>query len=504
MPYVVDLEIYGVSGNEIAIAEFSKQLPFRVKRQYLLKSNERIRSGGQHAHKELWQFFFCTGGSCKLSFEGRGGKFEFILDGPSQGVIAPPGYWRDYELVPNSSLSVLASEPYDENDYIRNYDDFQEYMENQSAVCHVPFVGLDRENRELSDKIISALEQQISTNDWILGKTVSEFEEAFASYCEAKYAVGCGNGLDALSLALRAYGIGSGDEVIVPTNSFIATALAVSHASATPVFIDCLPSSGELDINQLEAAITVRTKAIIPVHLYGVPVDMDRVLTIAQKHNLFVLEDVAQAHGALYKGKKVGSLGHAAAFSFYPTKNLGALGDGGCIVTSDLRLAEQIRLFSNYGSSTKYLHEVPGVNSRLDTLQARFLGVKLPFLDKWNAKRRQLANLYFQNLSDIDGLTLLSIPPNVDPVWHIFPIFLESKEQRDTLQLHLSKDAIETSIHYPIPIHSSGVYLTDQIFPAAEKNAATELSLPICSSLTEKEILYVCQSIRAFYDCKRR
>lgn len=499
IPHSVTLDICGNPDNRLFVVEFSNQLPFRVKRQYLLKSDGFPKRGGHHAHKELWQFLLCIDGSCQLSFEGKGGKFEFLLDTPLQGVLVPPGYWRDYELAPNSSLSVLASEPYDENDYIRDYDAFREYIKSQSKISSVPFAALNRENGELKTKIISALEEEISKNDWILGDSVFEFERAFASYCEVNYAIGCGNGLDALTLALRAYGIGAGDEVIVPTNSFIATALAVTQTGATPLFVDCLPFSGEIDIHYAESAITARTKAIIPVHLYGVPVDMEGITALANKHDLFVLEDAAQAHGALYKDKKVGSLGHAAAFSFYPTKNLGALGDGGCVVTNDGELAEKIRLLSNYGSQKKYVHEVLGLNSRLDSIQAGFLGLKLPFLDTWNAQRRNLSEIYYRHLLGINELTLLNISQDVHPVWHIFPIFLKNEQQRDALRLYLTKHSIGTNIHYPIPIHLSPPYSSGHLLPIAEKNAKTQLSLPMCPFLVEDEILFVCNAIKEFF-----
>lgn len=499
VPSLIALDVCGAPGNSLFVAECFKQLPFVVKRQYLLKSEESPKLGGQHAHKELWQFFLCIEGSCHISFEGKDGKFEFTLEDPLHGIIVPPGYWRDYELSPNSSLSVLASDPYDEGDYIRNYGVFKEYLEMQTKVSKVPFVALDRENAALKTQLVSAFEAQFVSNDWILGKAVTEFEQDFAAYCDAKYAIACGNGLDALALTLRAKGIGAGDEVIVPTNSFIATALAVNQAGATPVFVDCLPASGELDITKVETAITPQTKAIIPVHLYGVPVDMERIMAIADAHQLFVLEDAAQAHGALYKGKKIGSLGHAAAFSFYPTKNLGALGDGGCVVTNDAELAENIRLLCNYGSRKKYIHEVAGVNSRLDTFQARVLKIKLALLDGWNEKRCNIAALYRQHLAGIEGLTLVKPARDAEPVWHLFPVFLESNAQRDALQAHLTQRAVGTAIHYPISIHASDVYATGESFPVADKNAQTQLSLPICPFLTEEEILYVCSQVKAFF-----
>ena len=498
-PKIVDLDICGAIDEGLFVAEFSKHLPFRVKRQYLLKSASSSKNGGQHAHKELWQFFICVQGSCHILFEGKNGKFEFLLDKPTQGVVVPPGHWRDYKLAPTSVLSVLASEPYDENDYIRDYGSFRKHIERQATPANVPFVALNRENDELRSEFITVLEQQTAANDWVRGKSVCDFEARYASYCEAKHAVACGSGLDALALALRAYEIGAGDEVIVPTNSFIASALAVSHVGATPVFIDCLPCSGELDISQIELAISSKTKAIIPVHLYGIPVDMDRVMEVAGKHGLFVLEDAAQAHGALYKNNKVGSLGHAAAFSFYPTKNLGAIGDGGCVVTNDASLADRVRTISNYGSREKYKHEVLGVNSRLDSIQAGILSLKLAFLDERNKVRKQIARHYFNCMAGIKDLKLVNVSNSREPVWHIFPVFLENQTRRDALKAYLSKHSIETGIHYPIPIHVSPAYATGDILPVAEEVAKTQLSLPMSPFLTKAEINFVCNVVTDFF-----
>lgn len=360
----------------------------------------------------------------------------------------------------------------------------------------IPFVALDRENIFFKQSFLSSLEKAIEDNSWILGEAVRNFETRFAQYCDAQYAIGCGNGLDALSLALKAHGIGAGDEVIVPTNSFIATALAVSNIGAAPVFVDCLPQSGEMDIDTIELAFTPKTKAIIPVHLYGIPVDMDRIMAIADEHNLFVLEDAAQAHGALYKGRKIGSIGHAAAFSFYPSKNLGALGDGGCVTTNDAKLEHKIRLIANYGSQEKYRHVEKGLNSRLDTLQAAFLIQKLVFLDEWNEHRRKLASLYYEAFSGKSKIAMLDVSGDKTAVWHVFPIFLENQQKRDSLKASLAKKGVMTNLHYPCTIHESEAYGTGQSLPNAEKNSKTELSLPMSSFLTKHEIELVINCIK--------
>lgn len=502
-PYEISLQTLTTGDDKkIYIAEQPDTLPFACKRQYIIDNEKGIGRGGVHAHKKLWQLFVCCRGEFKLTLEGRQGVCEYILDTPSRGLVVPPGYWRDYEMSDNAIVSVLASEVYCEEDYIRDYLEFKKYISfdgHSSEETIIPFVPLDRENAFLKQAFLSSLEKNIDNNNWILGGDVNQFEDSFAQYCEAQYAIGCGNGLDALSLALKAYGIKSGDEVIVPSNSFIATALAVSNIGAEPVFIDCQQHSGELDIDQIEAIITSKTKAIIPVHLYGHPVDMERVMSIAEVHDLFVLEDAAQAHGALYKNKKVGSIGHAGAFSFYPSKNLGALGDAGCVVTNDSELARKIRLIANYGSEEKYNHIEKGCNSRLDTIQAAFLSHKLPYLDDWNEHRRKLASIYYNELTNLSGIVLLDVSEDKTAVWHVFPIFLESKAKRDSLKAYLAEQGIMTNIHYPYPIHETTAYDTGESFPNAHRNARTEISLPISPFLTQEEILRVCKEIQIYF-----
>lgn len=490
-------------GSNIFIAENPESLPFNCRRQYIIKSTKSSHHGGAHAHRRLWQLFVCCHGTFKITLEGVDGTYSFILDNPSTGVIVPPGYWRDYEMQDNTVVSVLASDVYSEGDYIRDYHEFKKIINNKkqnNRNISVPFVALDRENSFFKQDFLSEMEKAIDTNNWILGDSVTNFETQFARYCGTRYAIGCGNGLDALSLALQAWGVGPEDEVIVPTNSFIATALAVSNIGAAPVLIDSLPQSGEIDIAAIEAAITPKTKAIIPVHLYGMPVDMDRIMDIAENHDLFILEDAAQAHGALYKDRRVGSIGHAAAFSFYPSKNLGALGDGGCVVTADGHLARKIRLIANYGSEKKYQHIEKGINSRLDSIQAAFLTHKLSHLDQGNRSRRKLAKLYYDKLSHISGFYMLPVPDDRMPVWHVFPVFLESKQQRDALKVYLEKRGIATNIHYPVTIHESQAYNTGQSLLNAENNSQRQLSLPISSFLSENEVLKVCDVVQEYFN----
>jgi dTDP-4-amino-4,6-dideoxygalactose transaminase len=310
--------------------------------------------------------------------------------------------------------------------------------------------------------------------------------------------VGVGNGLEALSLALRAWNVGPGDEVIAPAHTFIATALAIDAVGATPVLVDVEPDTGLIDPRLVAEAITPRTRALLPVHLYGHPVDMDG-LTAAAGH-LPIIEDAAQAHGALYKGRRCGALGEAAAFSFYPTKNLGALGDGGGIVFDDPARAFAARRLANYGSTAKYVHEALGTNSRLDPIQAAVLSVKLERLDAWNARRRTLAALYLDGLSDVDGLDLPAVRPWAEPVWHVFAV--RAPGRRDALQAWLEAGGVGTNIHYPTPVHLQPCYAgrwRSGQFPVAEALGASLLSLPLDPSHTDSEIRFVIDRVRAFF-----
>jgi dTDP-3-amino-3,4,6-trideoxy-alpha-D-glucose transaminase len=319
----------------------------------------------------------------------------------------------------------------------------------------VPFVNLASDHADIRLELDAAVGRVLDSSWFILGRELQQFEAAFAAYCQARHCLGVGNGFDALHLILRGYGIGAGDEVIVPSHTFIATWLAVSQSGAQPVPVEPDPATGNIDSTQLATAITERTRAVIAVHLYGQPADMDGLRTAIGNRNIKLIEDAAQAHGANYKGRRVGSLGDAAAFSFYPTKNLGALGDGGAVVTDDDDLAAAVRCLRNYGSEAKYHHKVAGWNSRLDEVQAAFLSVKLTQLDRWNESRRNVARAYIDGLRKLPGLILPHVPDWAQPVWHLFVV---RSAHRDRLQAHLAKCGIETAIHYPVPPHMQGAY----------------------------------------------
>lgn len=357
-----------------------------------------------------------------------------------------------------------------------------------AANMNIPFLDLQGPHEELRTELREAFERVLDSGQYILGNEVKQFEQKFAAYCQAKHCVGTGNGLDALHLILRAYGIGTGDEVIVPSNTYIATWLAASYVGATPVPVEPDERTYNIDPVRIEAAITPRTKAIIAVHLYGQPADMDAINAIARKYNLRVIEDAAQAHGARYKGRRVGGLGDAAGFSFYPGKNLGALGDGGAVTTNDPELAEKVRVLCNYGSHIKYHHEVKGLNSRLDELQAAFLLAKLKKLDAWNEQRKNIATNY---LNELKGCKLLLpyVPEWADPVWHLFVI---RHKDRNRLQRNMTEAGIGTMIHYPIPPHLQGAYaemrLKEETLPIAEIIHHEILSLPIGPHMTDAQV----------------
>lgn len=368
----------------------------------------------------------------------------------------------------------------------------------------VSFLDLRHTYHELKQELDEAYARVMDSGWYILGSELEAFEEEFAAYCDAKHCVGVANGLDALHLVLKAYGIGAGDEVIVPANTYIATWLAVTYAGAVPVPVEPLVSTCNIDPSRVEEAVTAKTRAIMPVHLYGQPADMDALRAMADSRGLLVIEDAAQAHGARYKGRRTGSLGHAAGFSFYPGKNLGAFGDGGAVVTNDERLADTIRVLRNYGSKVKYHNDLPGYNSRLDELQAAFLRVKLRHLDVWNALRVQCAEYYLNNLAGMVGLTLPAVLKETDPVWHLFVVRLA---ERDKLMKHLTDNGIGTMIHYPVPPYQQPAYASLEIaktaYPVSNLLHAEVLSLPIWPGLDESALEQVVQSIRRGFGVNR-
>lgn len=359
----------------------------------------------------------------------------------------------------------------------------------------IPFLDLRAGYLELKPEIDAAIARVLNSGWYILGEEVEGFEAEWASYCEAKYAVSVANGLDALHLALLALEVGPGDEVIVPSNTYIATWLSVSQCGATPVPVEPDEATYNIDPARIEAAITPRTKVILPVHLYGQPANLDPILAIARKHELRVLEDAAQAHGARYKGQRIGAHGDVVAWSFYPGKNLGAIGDGGAVTTNDPAIADRIRVLRNYGSRVKYVNEVPGFNSRLDPIQAAVLRVKLMVLDEWNERRKAIASRYLQGLVGTN-LVLPYVPDWADAVWHLFVV---RHPQRDEFVQALTRRHVGTLIHYPIPPHLQGAYAAmgykSGALPIAETLANEVVSLPIGPQLPLVSVKAICQAV---------
>jgi dTDP-4-amino-4,6-dideoxygalactose transaminase len=364
---------------------------------------------------------------------------------------------------------------------------------------NVPFLSLLPTYLEIKAEIDLAIERVLTSGWYILGEEVSRFETEWASYCGSKYAIGVSNGLDALKLSLHALGIKEGDEVIVPSNTYIATFLAVSQCGAIPIPVEPDIRTYNIDVKLIEDAITERTKCILPVHLYGYPVDMDAIMSIAKKYNLYVIEDAAQAHGSSIGDKKIGSHGDLVCWSFYPGKNLGAFGDAGAITTDNSDLALKIRALRNYGSSQKYVNDYIGFNCRMDPMQAAILGVKLKYLDLWQARRASCANYYKENLI-IPDFVLPDSPLESNHAWHLFVVLVGD---RDSLQSYLHHSGIGTLIHYPIPPHKQKAYsssvLSSHRLPIAESLASHVLSLPIGPHLSDESLTYVVNSIHHFY-----
>lgn len=367
-----------------------------------------------------------------------------------------------------------------------------------TSTLQVPFVDLKAQYRTIQAEIEAAIGQVLENSDFILGGAVEQFEYDFARYCGVEHAVGVDSGTSALEMALLAHGIGPGDEVITAANTFIATTLAISYTGAKPVLVDVDPRTYNMDVSLVERAVTNRTKAIIPVHIYGQPADMDPILEIASRQGLLVIEDACQAHGAQYKGKPVGSLGDAAAFSFYPGKNLGGYGDGGMVVTKNAEAAEKLKMLRNYGQKEKYHHQIKGFNRRLDTIQAAVLLIKLKYLDAWNGARLKNAHLYNQLFQGAP----IEIPKEAEgakPVYHLYVIQVDD---RDRLKDHLQQQGISTGIHYPVPIHLQPAYrdlgYARGDFPVSERAAGRILSLPMYAELIAPMVRSVAEAVKNF------
>ena len=363
----------------------------------------------------------------------------------------------------------------------------------------IPFLDLKAQYQKIKDEVDVEIQNVVDSCAFINGPAVKKFNKNFAEYCGVNFAVGVGNGTDAIFLALKAIGISPGDEVITAPNTFIATTEAISLTGARPVFVDIHPATYNIDVTKIEAAITGKTKAIVPVHLFGQPADMAPILNIAKKHNLKIVEDAAQAHGAMYKGKRVGGFGDVACFSFYPGKNLGAYGDGGAVVTNNEEIAQKVVMLADHGSFNKYEHKFEGVNSRLDSVQAAVLDVKLKYIDEWNELRRENAYTYNKFLQGVPGIVVPSELRETKPVYHLYVVQVN---ERDKIRDLLGEDGIASGIHYPTALHQQPAYLylgyEEGSFPVAEAAVAKYVSLPMYPELTEPMIEHVCNSLKKY------
>jgi dTDP-4-amino-4,6-dideoxygalactose transaminase len=362
----------------------------------------------------------------------------------------------------------------------------------------IPLIDLKKQYESIKTEIDAAIRDVFESGQFILGEPVSAFEADFAAYCQSRYALGMNSGTSALHLALLAAGVAPGDEVITVSFTFVASVAAICYVGAKPVLVDIDPLSCTIDPAKIEAAITPKTKVIMPVHLYGTCADMDPILDIARRYNLIVIEDAAQAHGAEYKGRRAGSMGELACFSFYPGKNLGAYGEGGAVVTSNARYVEPLKQLRDQGQSEKYLHTMVGYNSRMEAIQGAVLGVKLKHLDNWNALRRKYAGIYYRDLADSE-LRLLEDRPDTISVHHVFPLFTE---RRDDLRSHLQKAGISTGLHYPIPVHLQPAFrhlgYDEGDLPKTERACKEVLSLPMYPELTNQDVARIIDSVKQF------
>lgn len=486
----------------LSFVESERDIPFRIKRIYCIFKARQGAHRGFHAHKKNIQLLFCPCGDIEIILNDTLSTVKIDLDTPCKGLVLFPGVWREMIWKRDDSvLFVAASEYYDPDDYIRNFEEYREYMRKLlkgGGVMKIPFVTFLPMERELHDELSDAFARVLASSWYVRGTEGEAFERDFASYCGVKYCAGTGNGLDALTLSLKALDIGRGDEVIVPSNTYIATALAVIYAGARPVFVEPDILTCNINPSLIEDSLSEHTKAIIPVHLYGQMCQMNPIMNIARRYNLKVIEDCAQSHGALYCGKRAGSFGDMAGFSFYPGKNLGALGDAGAVVCNNKELADKVKAIANYGSDCKYHHIYKGCNSRLDELQAAFLSVKLAHLDRWNSERRRIASRYLTEIKN-PKVTLPLVSEDCVHVWHIFALRCS---ERNNLEEHLKDLGVGTLKHYPTPMHlqecfkDMGYHEGD--FPLAEEISRTELSLPMYYGMTDEEISYVIGIVNSF------
>jgi dTDP-3-amino-3,4,6-trideoxy-alpha-D-glucose transaminase len=534
-----------VGARQLTFCELDATMPFAVKRVYWIHALSADEERGQHAHRDTQQLLIAMSGRVLIRLNDGVRTNQYLLDSPTRGLWIPSGLWRDIVVLDDHSVLLsMASTHFDEADYIRDYGAFQIFagnrriekfgLSNDSANSSkarepqinppidfhhtnltqrnppaviappaappvlIPFLDLPSLVAADRDELIQTLTRVLDSARFVMGPELEAFEQEFAAYCGTKYAVGVGNGLDALYLALSALGISAGDEVIVPAHTFVATWLAITRCGAIPIAVEPDASSCLLTAQAIAAKLSSRTRAVVVVHLYGSIAGIHDIRALCRQNGVPLIEDAAQAHGAASGGVRAGNFGIAGCFSFYPSKNLGAFGDGGAIVTNDLALADSVRKLRNYGSKIRYQHEVEGINSRLDDIQAAFLRVRLRRLDTENRRRQIIAKMYLARLANTAGLQLPVAGDDGGHAWHLFVV---QTPLRDALQKYLSAHGCETLIHYPSPVYRFAPFVT--FSPAdesvADRVAARVLSLPMGPHLCDADVETVCQHIAAFF-----
>jgi dTDP-4-amino-4,6-dideoxygalactose transaminase/acetyltransferase-like isoleucine patch superfamily enzyme/dTDP-4-dehydrorhamnose 3,5-epimerase-like enzyme len=504
--------------GKLTVTEYEKGLPWRPQRMFMIYDTPKAELRGYHAHKSTYQCLVCVKGAVNVLVDNGVERREVKLDSPNKSLLIPPMIWSSQTyLEAGSVLVVLASEKHIPEKYIHDYRQFLELAGTESPSLddktddeavgdceptdvHVPFLDLKAINKPYESQFHTAFSRVLESGCFVLGPEVEAFEAEWANYCGALYCVGLGSGLAALHLLLLAADIQPHHEVIVPSNTYIATVLAISQAGAKPVLVEPNPLTHTLDAIAVKAAITANTHSILTVDLYGQTSDMDPICALANECGIYTFADSAQGHGAKYKDRKTGSHCDASCFSFYPSKNLGALGEAGAVVTSNEALADKVRVLRNYGSRIRYYNEYKGVNERMDPVQAAMLRCKIPDLDELNAKRSATADRYMKGLAHLNWLTLPVVPKWSTPCWHLFVV--NAQEHRDALLAHLKSHKIDSIIHYPVPPHlqkcNQDLGHEEGSFPVAEKLAKSILSIPICPTLTDEQVSHVIHTVSSF------
>ena len=553
----VELRGNSVNGRQLTFCEMDDRLPFEVKRVYWLHALSAGEERGKHAHRETQQLLISMSGRIVITLDDGIATSKHLLENPTRALWIPSGLWRDLVVLDEQAVLLsMASTHFDEADYIRDYGAFQRFADDQrikklgfnnqsggsanrgkahlrplsrtpnpashplpdvhstdlmqsnlsaataryaSPPAVIPFLDVAGLLEADRDELIQTFARIFDSGRFVMGPELAAFEQEFAAYCGTKYAVGVGNGLDALYLAIIALGIGAGDEVIVPAHTFVATWLAITRCGATPIAVEPDAHSCLVNAEAVAKKLSPRTRAVVAVHLYGSIAGINDIKALCHEHGVSLIEDAAQAHGAVRGGVRAGNFGTVGCFSFYPSKNLGAFGDGGAIVTNDFALASAVRKFRNYGSTVRYQHEVEGINSRLDDLQAAFLRVRLRRLDIENRRRQRIAQIYLMRLADTAGLQL---PIGIDDGSHVWHLFVVQTPLRDALQKYLSAHGCETLIHYPNPVYRLAPFVAFSPAgeSAADRIATRVLSLPMGPNLRDADIEMVCQHVVAFFN----